>query len=249
MDELGRRVEEIDRKIDALRDALLTLTTALEALVERESEKEFLAELRQAFRKECGRVEEISPKNCQLRKFCFGRVNKAASKVIRIYAEKGAEEALDEVERHKRALKQHLNSAICPDKSCMEGMAEIFETIERLIRRSVELSKQRRTVLRQLGSVDEIDEEEMARILSPLSNPTRIKIMKLLAKGSKSYVELERAVGIRGGHLQFHLRSLMEAGYVIQERVRKKYAITQLGLTLLSQLAAIKEVLSLKEVN
>jgi len=85
-----------------------SLETAVEMLAERECEREFLAELKAAVQSEKSRIEHLSPESCKLRDFCLSRVNKATSKVIRVYSEKGAEEALDEVKKHKEAVEKHL---------------------------------------------------------------------------------------------------------------------------------------------
>jgi len=248
LEELLKKMEEISRKIDALQDSVMVLGTAVEALVEKSSEKEFLAELKVAARNEYYKIRELSPDSCKFRDLCLSRVNKATSRVIRIYAEKGGEESLKELKKHKGAVSKHLNSAVCPDRNCMESIIDTFETLESLIRQSMEIEERRRAVLRQWKKIEEIDEGLLAELLTPLSNPIRIKILKTLAKGGKSYAELERAVGIKGGHLQFHLRNLMEAGYIAQEGLRKRYVITHTALSVLNQLAGLGDVLGKKVI-
>ncbi|KUJ92469.1 MAG: hypothetical protein XD40_2334 [Archaeoglobus fulgidus] len=245
MEELLRRLEEMGRKIDVLQDSMMSLATAVEMLAEREGEREFLAELKAAVKSEKSRIENLSPESCKLRDFCLSRVNKATSKVIRVYSEKGAEEALEEVKKHKEAVEKHLDSSLCPDKNCMQSIVDTFETLESLIKHSLEISEQRRTILRRWNSIEEIDEEAVAKLLSPLSNPIRIRILKALTKGGKSYAELERAVGIKGGHLQFHLRNLMEAGYITQETLRRRYIITHSGLKVLNCLVELRDAMGI----
>jgi len=240
LEKLLEKMDEINRKIDLLQENVMLLETAVEALAER-GEREFLAELKIAAKKEYSRIRDLSPESCKLKEFCLDRVNKATSKIIRVYAEKGVEEALEEVEKHKEAVSKHLDSAVCPDRNCMENIVDTFETLESLIKHSMEMVEHKKAVLRQWKSIEEIDEEKLARILSPLSNPIRIRILKCLAKGGKSYAELERIVGIRGGHLQFHLRNLMDAGYISQN-LRKRYVITHTGLIALNRLLNLDEV-------
>ncbi|MBO8180328.1 MAG: winged helix-turn-helix transcriptional regulator [Archaeoglobus sp.] len=242
LEELLEKIEEIGTKVDVLQDSVMVLGTAVEALVEKNSREEFLSELKVAVRDEYYKIKELSPDSCKFRSFCLSRVDKATSRVIRIYAERGSEDALEELKKHKEAVSRYLNSTVCPDRNCMESIVDTFETLESFIRQSMEIKEHRRAVLRQWKKIEEIDEELLAEILSPLSNPIRIKILKTLARGGKSYAELERAVGIKGGHLQFHLRNLMEAGYVAQEGLRKRYVITHTALSVLNQLAGLGEV-------
>lgn len=249
MEELLKKLDEMSRKIEALQDSIMMLGTAVEALAERDGKRELLDTLKSSFSREYSKISEKSPKSCELRDFCLDRVNRAASKVIRVFAERGAEEALDEVRKHKEAVEKHFESSICPDRNCMESIADTFETLESLIRESIEISKQRRAVLRQWRRIEDIDEEVVARMLSPLANPMRIRILKTLAKGGKSYAELERSVGIKGGHLQFHLRSLMEAGYIAQESLRKRYVITHSGLKVLNHLVGLNDILGIMLVS
>lgn len=229
--DINAKIEELSRKIDLLQDLVLTLSTLLEV---NQGNEQNLAELKTLTSAEIERIKKSSPKDCKLKNFCMEKVNKATSKVIKTFAEKGTEGALAEVRRHKEAVKKHLNSAVCPDRECMEKMVETFATLERMISvRSFSVGNVR---------MDEIDEERAAAILNPISNPTRIRILKVLAKGKKSYAELERLIGIKGGHLQFHLRNLIRAGYVTQEKPQGKYVLTHIGLKILKMLNEIRKV-------
>lgn len=241
LEKLLEKIDEMNRKIDVLQENVMLLETAVETLAGR-GEREFLAELKIATKKEYERIRDLSPDSCKLKKFCLERVNKATSKVIRVYAEKGVEEALEEVKKHKEAVSKHLDSAVCPDRKCMDNIVDTFETLESLIRHSMKMAEHKKAVLRQWKSIEEIDEDRLAELLSPLSNPIRIRILKCLAKGGKSYAEIERTVGIRGGHLQFHLRNLMGAGYISHETLRKRYVITYTGMMVLNWLLNLREV-------
>ncbi|MEX2725536.1 MAG: winged helix-turn-helix domain-containing protein, partial [Candidatus Freyarchaeota archaeon] len=90
-------------------------------------------------------------------------------------------------------------------------------------------------------SFADIKEEEICELLAPLSNVTRLKILKNLEKGGRNFAQLERQIGIRGGHLQFHLNNLIQAGYVNQEKPQGKYLITIRGLKALRFSYALRE--------
>ncbi len=55
--------------------------------------------------------------------------------------------------------------------------------------------------------------EEMESVLDPLANAWRIKVLAALRRGDRSLSELGRAVELKTGHLQFHLRTLVDAEY------------------------------------
>jgi len=66
--------------------------------------------------------------------------------------------------------------------------------------------------------------------MSALGNETRIKILKELSKGNMLYTQLERKLGLRGGHFHFHLNNLIKANYIIQEKETGSYSIETSGL-------------------
>lgn len=74
-----------------------------------------------------------------------------------------------------------------------------------------------------------VSPEQVERLLDPLANAWRIKVLTVLRRGERSLSELGRAVELRTGHLQFHLRALIAAGYVEQDRRRHLYRITERG--------------------
>jgi len=109
----------------------------------------------------------------------------------------------------------------------------VVKTLEELIGNSKELSEKFTKDIyttKNWSGFEEIREEEVCNLLAPLSNITRLKILKNLGKGGKNFAQLERQMGIKGGHLQFHLNTLIQAGYVVQEKPQGRYLITMNGL-------------------
>lgn len=66
-------------------------------------------------------------------------------------------------------------------------------------------------------------------LLDPLANAWRLKVLSALRRGDRSLTELGRAVDLRTGHLQFHLRKLLDAGYVDRYRRGRGYRLTERG--------------------
>ncbi len=71
--------------------------------------------------------------------------------------------------------------------------------------------------------------EEASRLISPLSHPARIRILRELEPGGLAFSDLSRRLEMRTGHLQFHLRPLLDEEYVKKIRNRGDYSITQRG--------------------
>lgn len=101
-----------------------------------------------------------------------------------------------------------------------EGLAGMFEADERL--------------LPYAAGEDKAKPEEIELLLDPLANAWRIKVLSVLRSGDRSLTELGRALNLRTGHLQFHLRALIDAGYVSLDRRRHRYSISERGSTALA---------------
>ena len=76
--------------------------------------------------------------------------------------------------------------------------------------------------------------------LAPLSSDARLKILDSVYHGKKSFSELSRDLGIKAGHLAFHLRKLMAAKLIAQEASKGDYLITERGLMLIRKMLSIQ---------
>ena len=75
-----------------------------------------------------------------------------------------------------------------------------------------------------------IEPERLEDMLSPLSNAIRLKILALLYTDSRSFTEMGSELQIQKGHLQFHVRKLVDAGYIKVDRRTHLYSIEKKGL-------------------
>ena len=119
--------------------------------------------------------------------------------------------------------------------------------IKELITDSKELSAryfEELTLLEEEPEMEDVNEELINNMLTPLSNVIRLQILKHLSKGGKYYSQLEALTGIKAGHLLFHIEKLKDANFVIQEN--KKYLITLKGRRALNLISGLKKELSLK---
>ncbi len=242
---IDKRLEEVARNVIVLQDFLLHLISSLEAVIMGKGEREILSQITMKTSEGLDKFRRERPPECAYKDFCTRRVEKAVFKVIQAFTDKGANVALREARLHAEAAAKHFEDVECPDDNCFKNIIDTFKGLEELIDRSRQVVPAKDLYSPQSWHrFDEIREEDVANKLAPVSNPTRIRILKVLSKGGKNYVQLERLIGIRGGHLQFHLKNLMEAGYVTQEKPQGKYMITYSGLKILKflcELAGITE--------
>lgn len=71
------------------------------------------------------------------------------------------------------------------------------------------------------GSIDQNAAEDMAKVLAALADPTRLRIVSMLADspdGSGCGCELEGPLGLAQPTISHHLKVLREAGVVVGER-------------------------------
>jgi DNA-binding transcriptional ArsR family regulator len=79
-------------------------------------------------------------------------------------------------------------------------------------------------------AVRSLPEEEAATIFSDaLASPVRIQVLKALYDDGKTFTELSKLTGLRGGNLLFHLEKMMKSGIIQQKGDRGVYHITYRG--------------------
>lgn len=90
--------------------------------------------------------------------------------------------------------------------------------------------------------VQELEEEGVAAwIGEPLANVIRIRILKSLAEEPRSFADLSKLTGLRGGNLLFHLEKLQASTTISQKGERKEYTITSRGTLLLEAVAGLMD--------
>lgn len=82
---------------------------------------------------------------------------------------------------------------------------------------------------KSIQSLQSIPPERIARVVDPLGNVDRLRILDYLRSGGKSFNEIEQYIGKTGSSLTHHLTPLLEAGYIIKGEVRGMYYITVMG--------------------
>lgn len=81
-------------------------------------------------------------------------------------------------------------------------------------------------------------------ILSPLANAWRINILLTLANEDCNLTEVSKALGLKKGHLQFHLTSLLESKYIRYDQKTHLYSIMPQGIVALDEMEKMVDRLS-----
>lgn len=241
MNDMGKRVSKIDERLEkmnknitTLQDSVLSMKTALETVTKKEVEKYCSPQLTLKTNENMSKfLRERSPEFSIREDRCTRRVERATYKILRAFMEQGTISAMEQVKYYVEAATRYFNETKCPDDKCFKNAINTFKTLEELIDAATEVSAKFTNDLyspERWLSFEDVREEEICNLLAALSHVIRLKILKDLGKGGKNYAQLERQIGAKGGHLQFHLNSLTQAGYVTQEKPQGKYLITRKGL-------------------
>ncbi len=86
---------------------------------------------------------------------------------------------------------------------------------------------------------DELSPVTVEKLLSPLSNAKRVQVLMILKRESNSLAELSKELALKKGHLQFHLKALIEVDYIQFDRKSRLYALTARGKIAMEGIATL----------
>ncbi len=86
--------------------------------------------------------------------------------------------------------------------------------------------------------------EDAERLMAPLSNSRRVRVMLILSREANSLAELSKELDLKKGHLQFHLKALMDVDYIRFDRKSRLYSISSRGTRVLDGVTKLIEDLS-----
>lgn len=229
--------EEVLSEIKALKSDLNLFSDQMGRMRYEDLKSVFLEQMRMAMRDE-GKRSFLDDANilsnsseCGLKGECLQKLEEAVDTAISSFIKDdlaGARSILDETEV---LIKGDISS--CQDKECSRTAEELLRRLQVLLQIYEGLARR----FGQEGGPDngmnggtyQYTADEIQSVLNPLANAWRIKVLVELRRGDHSLTELGRALELQTGHLQFHLKALMEAGFVEADRRRHRYSLTERG--------------------
>jgi len=183
------------------------------------------------------RMESRMTQDCQMRELCenafkdilqetAGLVGKekVGSETVKMYRDKLAE------------LKKQAKTENC--SKCFTEASALFEKQVRLMR-SLQIYEDR-TEDSENADISELSPEKMVpEICEPIANKQRLIMLKALSGESKTFSELSKLTGLRGGNLLFHIQKLLDTRMILQRSERGDYIITRKGYSTLQGLSRI----------
>ncbi|WP_406661759.1 winged helix-turn-helix domain-containing protein [Methanolobus sp. ZRKC3] len=121
-------------------------------------------------------------------------------------------------------------------EKCVVNATRVFDKQMELLRTFSNIKDSRKET-GKCASISTLSEDVVNSICEPLANKQRLLIMKSLVNETRSFSELSKLTGLRGGNLLFHLQKLLDTAMILQRNERGDYMITSKGQTTLQGLA------------
>jgi DNA-binding transcriptional ArsR family regulator len=151
------------------------------------------------------------------------------------------------VRMYKDRIEELKKEAKTPQCSrCFSEASSIFEKQVKLMR-SLQIYEDREE-RDEKGDISAIEPEKIvSEVCEPVANRQRLLMLKALSGESRTFSELSKLTGLRGGNLLFHLQKLLDTGMVFQRSERGDYIITRKGYSTLQGLSRIYSEIGLSE--
>jgi DNA-binding HxlR family transcriptional regulator len=128
--------------------------------------------------------------------------------------------------------------------ACIQNEIDVLTSSERLLAQLRSIKTPALTLEKGRATVDSLDPETATeQLLEPLSNKTRLTIMKSVFRGENRFTDFVKATGLEGGQLLYHIRKLLDSGH-IQQFESKDYVLTRKGMRSMMLVAQLNEELS-----
>lgn len=234
--------QDVLTEIRSLKSELNTFSDHMVRLRYEDLKEVFLEQMRMAVGEEGKRTfhnDALSLRDssvCGLKSECLRKLGEAVDRAAISFMRDdlpGARKTLDEVEGLIKG-----DCSPCQDGGCSQAAAETLRRVRAILQVYEGLAERFGPGLEIKKGADErpftFTAEEAESVLDPLANAWRIKVLAALRRGDHSLTELGRAVDLKTGHLQFHLRALVDAGFVTLDRRRHRYSLTERGALAMS---------------
>lgn len=229
-DALFREIRSLRSDIDQMNDRVVRLRYQDFKEVFAEQMRISLGqEGRRSFEHDLRRMRNSS--ECHLKSACTLKLEEAMGKVMAHLDEGRVDEAVQVAEQTQSLICG--SDSPCLDESCSRSAVETLQKTKLLLDFYQGLRERIASSGDVLPSTDrpkeEATPESAEAALSPLASSWRLRILLMLRQGGRSLSEISRSLDMRTGHLQFHIKSLRNAGYITSDKRTKTYSLTHKG--------------------
>ena len=246
LEKIENKFDFLNKRITVLQDLVLNMKNEFDLINRSKIDNQCITELTNLSEIHLDTFLNERAGNCRVLDQCTTLVEKGTISVLNTYMQKGIKPAQKRLTSYIEFCEKYLETGKCHDKSCMDNAINIYQSLHEILDSNQAITEEMTVkTFNKKQIYESIDgtEQDDCKLLTPLSNETRLRILKTLSKGAMYYTQIEREIGIKGGHFHFHLDKLIEAGYVSQEEEKGPYLITTKGLKALKFLYELREEL------
>ncbi|MFW9973598.1 MAG: winged helix-turn-helix domain-containing protein [Candidatus Odinarchaeota archaeon] len=238
------KFDHLNKRITFLQDLILNMKNEFDLINRTKIDNQCMSELTDTTEINLDNFLSKRPLECKLLDECTTFIEKKSIKILKIYMKNGIKTALKVLNSYIRFGENYVKEGRCSDKGCMDNAMSVFRSLQNILKSNQRITDDMTNEFfnkKDLYTIIDGSESEDSKLLTPLSNELRIKILKVLSRGGTYYSQLEREVGLKGGHFHFHLDKLIECGYITQESEKGPYITTINGLKALKFLFELKQ--------
>ena len=236
------QADDIREQIEALRKEVRCLSTSILNLRQDDLRKVFGDQIRpvlvERIERNYSRVRSIGKGEEDPKKVLLDLVERS----VAIFQQDGKQKALDHLEQFERNQDtrsgQSTGETVKFDSQIVGQIRDYLVLSDVIFNRTVPDAPDLGAKENDLGNRT-LSPEAAERLLAPLSNARRVQVMLILSKENNSLAELAKQMDLKKGHLQFHLKALVDVDYVRFDRKSRLYSISPRGTRILDGVTEI----------
>ncbi|KXS41783.1 winged helix-turn-helix transcriptional regulator [Methanolobus zinderi] len=179
------------------------------------------------------------PEDCEQKQVCKSAFEKLFQEMSLLLLDRNMdEEKLLQFQERFDELKEFASTENCD--SCTTHASTMFNKQLGLLR-TMSGSVGQRSETGDATSIVDLPDDVVSSICEPLANKQRLLILKSLSTETRSFSELSKITGLRGGNLLFHLQKLLDTDMILQRTERGDYLLTNKGYRILQGIADLYE--------
>jgi len=220
-DDILREIQVLKKDVGSSMDRLARLRYA-------ELREAFAGEMRLALAEEGRRwagqgFERIGASECGYRESCLMKLSDAVGASIDDFCRGRPDEASAGLDRTLELLCG--SGSPCQSDECSRMAAETVRRTRMLLGVWSRIGAD----VPDAAAAAEAEPERVEEALGPLANAKRVQMLRALRAEPKGLSELGRSMGMRTGHLMFHVNALRDAGYIASDARTRLYSLTPSG--------------------
>lgn len=231
------KADGVREQLDSLRNEIRSMGHAIHRIREEDVKWIYGEQIRSVLIEKSHRFYQITKKHRNVDDVLeiyesIRRMNDLIDRTITAYQRVGRDKAITVLDQTSSIMMDR------PKISNIPGNDEFIRSIVAQFKRYFEISIEMVEEL-ELGPKDTFSSSPqmiespssdlVEKTLGPLSNSIRFELMLLLRKGEKGLTDMSREMGLKKGHLQFHIKKLRDAGYISIEMRSHQYSLTPKG--------------------